>query len=135
MSLASPLEARRWDGERRGRMEVWYDTFTDPASGAGFWLHHELVSPSDGRPAFVHGWAAVFPSVGVEPVWERFGPVDDDGGAWFSCGDVVCEPGVRRGSTARLAWDLRYVDEWSLSLDALVLLKTIPAVLLARGAK
>lgn len=107
----SPLEQRRWDGERRGRMEVWYDTFTDPASGAGFWLHHELVSPSDGRPAFVHGWAAVFPSVGVEPVWERFGPVDDDGGVWFSCGDVVCEPGVRRGSTARLAWDLRYVDE------------------------
>lgn len=31
--------------------------------------------------------------------------------------------------------DLRYVDEWSLWLDALILLKTIPAVLLGRGAR
>ena len=31
--------------------------------------------------------------------------------------------------------DLRYVDEWSLGRDAKILLKTIPTVLLGRGAK
>jgi lipopolysaccharide/colanic/teichoic acid biosynthesis glycosyltransferase len=31
--------------------------------------------------------------------------------------------------------DLRYVDEWSLKLDALILLRTIPAVLGRRGAR
>jgi exopolysaccharide biosynthesis polyprenyl glycosylphosphotransferase len=31
--------------------------------------------------------------------------------------------------------DLRYVDEWSLGLDAKILVRTIPAVLLGRGAK
>jgi len=30
--------------------------------------------------------------------------------------------------------DLRYVDEWSLWLDVLILLKTVPAVLSKRGA-
>jgi lipopolysaccharide/colanic/teichoic acid biosynthesis glycosyltransferase len=31
--------------------------------------------------------------------------------------------------------DLRYVDEWSLRLDAWILLKTIPAVLLGKGSR
>lgn len=31
--------------------------------------------------------------------------------------------------------DLEYIDNWSLGLDFLILLKTIPAVLLAKGAK
>jgi exopolysaccharide biosynthesis polyprenyl glycosylphosphotransferase len=31
--------------------------------------------------------------------------------------------------------DLRYVDRWSLGLDLLILLRTIPAVLLGRGAR
>jgi lipopolysaccharide/colanic/teichoic acid biosynthesis glycosyltransferase len=31
--------------------------------------------------------------------------------------------------------DLKYIDEWSLWLDLLVLLKTIPAVLFRRGAR
>ncbi len=39
------LHERRWDG-RPGRLEVWYETFTDPVSGTGFWLHHELVAPA-----------------------------------------------------------------------------------------
>ena len=31
--------------------------------------------------------------------------------------------------------DLQYIDNWSLFLDLKILLKTIPAVLLNRGAK
>lgn len=139
----SPLDVRRWDGSTAGRMEVWYDTFTDPATGAGFWLHHELVAPARQcrRPPYVHGWAAAFPALGGSPVWERFGPSPDDGaGAYFSCGDVVCEPGVRRGSTSggRLSWDLRYVDaagssplftfpRWSWSRDVLPGSQIVPS--------
>ncbi len=31
--------------------------------------------------------------------------------------------------------DLAYIDNWSLSLDAKILLRTIPAVLSGRGAR
>lgn len=34
-----------------------------------------------------------------------------------------------------MALDLKYIDEWSLSLDLKILLKTIPAVIFARGAR
>ena len=30
--------------------------------------------------------------------------------------------------------DLEYIDNWSLKLDAVILLRTMPAVILARGA-
>ncbi|MCX2185007.1 hypothetical protein KV205_31460 [Streptomyces sp. SKN60] len=64
--------APRWDGAP-GRTEVWYTTLTDPKTGNGVWLHHELVAPTDGSPAFTHGWIAVFPK--DEPVEHtRFGP-------------------------------------------------------------
>ncbi|MEV7181616.1 hypothetical protein [Kitasatospora sp. NPDC093679] len=64
--------APRWDG-RPGRTEVWYTTLTDPTTRTGVWLHHELVAPTDGSPARVHGWIALFPPEGpVEHA--RFGP-------------------------------------------------------------
>ena len=37
---------------------------TDPATGTGLWLHHELTAPADGSEPFAHGWAAVFPKDG-----------------------------------------------------------------------
>jgi len=49
------LHRRRWDG-RPGRLEVWYATATDAASGTGLWVHHEVVAPTGGGHAYGHGW-------------------------------------------------------------------------------
>ena len=111
-SIGDPAELvlSRWDG-RPGRLEVWYDTFTDPETGTGFWLHHEIVAPpGTGSPAVARGWAAVFP-VGSPPVWERFGPAPVGDGPWFAAGDDVrAEPGLRTGRAGSIRWDLRYED-------------------------
>ena len=99
------LAARRWDG-RPGRLEVWYDTFTDPATGAGFWLHHEVVAPDDpGQPVQAHGWAAAFPPDGP-PVWERFGPGAPGEGPGFEAGGVVSGETARTGEAGEITWDL-----------------------------
>jgi hypothetical protein len=98
------LERRRL-GSKKGRLEVWYETFNDPATGAAFWLHHEIVAPTDGREAHGAGWAAVFPKDG-EPLWERFGPDAVAPGDHFGAGDVVAEPGRRAGKTSGISWDL-----------------------------
>ena len=89
------MRTSRWRGEP-GRLEVWYTTLTDPATGTGYWLHTELVAPSDGPPAYLHGWAAVFPP-DAPPTWERFGPVPADGRV---------QPTELSGSTDSLRWDL-----------------------------
>jgi hypothetical protein len=85
----------RWRGQPH-RLEVWYTTLTDPATGTGFWLHTELVAPADGGSAFVHGWAAVFP-VDAAPTWERFGPTPAD----------ALPPNELHGTTSGLSWELR----------------------------
>jgi lipopolysaccharide/colanic/teichoic acid biosynthesis glycosyltransferase len=53
---------------------------------------------------------------------------------------ITCEwqAGGRNKITSFEQWvemDLRYIDNWSLWLDFKILLKTIPAVLLGKGAK
>ncbi|MFF3404267.1 hypothetical protein ACFYW6_38185 [Streptomyces sp. NPDC002659] len=97
--------APRWNGEP-GRTEVWYTTLTDPATGTGLWLHHELTAPADGSEAFAHGWAAVFPKDG--PVRHaRFGPEKWAGnGDGFSVDGVSAVPGRLSGSAGALRWDL-----------------------------
>lgn len=108
LPVGRELDARRSDG-RPGRLEVWYETFSDPDRGAGFWLHHEIVTPADGAPAAARGWAAVFPA-GEAPEWHRFGPEPVADGQWFAAGEVVAEPGRRRGAAGPISWDLSYVD-------------------------
>lgn len=94
----------RWDGTP-GRLEVWYTTLTDPVSGAGVWLHHELIAPSDGGEAFAHGWAAVFPVDGPV-VSGRFGDGPFAGGDGFRAGDVLVAGERLAGSAEGLSWDL-----------------------------
>lgn len=87
----------RWRGQA-GRLEVWYLTATDPATGTGLWLHHEVVAPTDGGVPFPHGWVALFPP-DAEPRWRRFGtppPARGEAGR----GSVAPPPGAGRGSDA-----------------------------------
>jgi hypothetical protein len=71
-TTSSDLYQARWRG-KPGRLEVWYTTITDPVSGTGFWLHHELCAPHDRSAAMAYGWAAVFPP-DASPWLARFGP-------------------------------------------------------------
>ncbi|MFJ4866594.1 hypothetical protein [Streptomyces sp. NPDC088748] len=95
----------RWAGER-GRTEVWYTTATHPESGNGLWLHHELVSPTDGSPPYAHGWVAHFPARG--PIeYTRFGPEPwHPTSEGFAMGRVSARPGKLTGSAGAFSWDL-----------------------------
>ncbi|MGW0883194.1 hypothetical protein [Streptomyces sp. NPDC002671] len=106
--------ASRWRGEP-GRTEVWYTTLTDPDSGSGLWLHHELTAPADGSAPYAHGWAAVFPKDG--PVRHaRFGSAEWTADAsGFSADGVAVRPGRLSGTAegGALRWNLteRIADE------------------------
>ncbi|WP_405828626.1 hypothetical protein [Streptomyces sp. NBC_01176] len=97
--------APRWNGTP-GRTEVWYTTLTDPASGTGVWLHHEVTAPADGSEAFAHGWVAAFPREG-EVRHARFGPVPwtrpTDG---FESDTVTAAPGQLAGSADDFHWKI-----------------------------
>lgn len=89
--------ATKWQGER-GRLEVWYATFTDAATGDGYWIHHELVATTSG-PVVQHGWVAAFPAERA-PRCERF--------TWDERFEVT--PGRLCGRTDHVSWDLSYTD-------------------------
>ena len=101
---ALTLGPARWKGQRH-RLEVWYATFTDAATGDGYWLHHEVVAPTVGEP-YAHGWLSVFPADG-SPRTERFGPAPPAPGGWFAAADVLVDARVLRGP----AWDLAWIDD------------------------
>ncbi len=97
----------RWRG-RRGRLEVWYSTLTDPVTGTGIWLHHELVAPTGEAPPYAHGWAAAFPTGGA-PVVARFGPAPwqpPSGEEVFAAEGVTVSADRLAGSADALAWEL-----------------------------
>ncbi|MFJ4429084.1 hypothetical protein [Streptomyces bobili] len=99
------LMAPRWQGEA-GRTEVWYTTASDPVTGTGLWLHHELVAPLDGSKPYAHGWAAVFPR--GEPIQHaRFGPTPwQEGSGGFVAAGASATQGRLTGSAGELHWDL-----------------------------
>jgi hypothetical protein len=94
-----------------GRLEVWYATLTDPHTGTGIWIHHEVVTPTGGGPGRAHGWISVFPP-GGPPVTERFGPespaVPVSGGepAYFECPGIRASRGLIEGAAGRIRWRL-----------------------------
>ncbi|MGV9992895.1 hypothetical protein [Streptomyces sp. NPDC003374] len=95
----------RWDGSP-GRTEVWYTTLTDPATGTGVWLHHELTVPTDGSAPTAHGWVATFPREG-KVRHARFGPAPwprPAGG--FSAAGVTAAGGRLTGTAGDFHWDL-----------------------------
>lgn len=97
----------RWRGQS-GRLEVWYTTVTDPATGTGLWLHHEIVAPENGDKPYLQGWIAVFPS-GEQPIVERFGPHDAQarrGGDVFGPAGITCRAERLAGATDGATWDL-----------------------------
>jgi hypothetical protein len=100
--------APRWRGQSH-RLEVWYATATDAATGTGLWIHDELVAPSAAE-AYRHGWIAGFPPDSA-PWVQRFGPepaARPAAGdvAWQSGGDVTTAPGRLVGSAGEASWDL-----------------------------
>ena len=94
------MHEARWRGQP-GRLEVWYTTVTDPATGTGLWLHTELIAPTTGAAAYVHGWAAVFPP-GEAPTWERFGPAPAAG---------ALPPSELVGAAGDVSWELVRTDD------------------------
>lgn len=123
MSTLGDLGAPQWRGQP-GRLEVWYATFTDEASGLGGWVHLETVAPTGDAAPYAHGWTAVFPADGPA-VLERFGPtpvVPADAAAWCRVGAAdngqpwaTVGPGAGahdatarlQGAAGSLGWDLQ----------------------------
>jgi hypothetical protein len=88
---------------------VHYLTATDAATGAGLWVHHEVVAPPAGDP-YAHGWVSVFPP-DAAPTTERFGPQPTEpipDGCWFRAGGIELTPTTARGRAGDLSWDLRW---------------------------
>jgi hypothetical protein len=111
--------APRWRGQP-GRLEVWYATATDEATGTGVWIHHERVAPTNGD-AYAHGWVAVF-EPRKAPTVARYGPEpchDPSGGEWFTSDSASVGPSRFRGaSSSRAEWDVTWSGEqrpmWTL---------------------
>jgi hypothetical protein len=131
------LGRSRWRGQP-GRLEVWYATVTDPRSGWGFWVHHELVAPLHGA-ARVHGWAAAFPPDAAAEYW-RFGPQPPVPGAaatdWFVSATTHLDASSMRGSAGAMSWDLAYADDgaplytfprWAWERESLPAAQALPA--------
>jgi hypothetical protein len=86
-------------------MEAWYATVSDPGTGSGCWVHHEVVSPLSGDP-YVHGWAAVF-SKDSPPALERFGPEPyEPAESLPSCSGAHLEARRLTGKAGRVWWDI-----------------------------
>lgn len=109
--------ARRWTGAP-GRLEVWYTTLTNPATGVGLWVHHEIVAPTAERGAapYGHGWISLFPA-DAAPVTARFGPHPVQPVQpglprvpWFDVNGCRAQPGHFSGEAGGIRWNLGWTD-------------------------
>jgi hypothetical protein len=113
--------APRWRGQA-GRLEVWYASATDVATGMGLWLHYEVVAPPD-ADAYTHGWIATFPSDGPPDV-ARFGPepIEPAGEDWIRGAAGTAGPDRLTGSAGATSWDLTWQATdppiWSMTAAA-----------------
>jgi hypothetical protein len=134
---AAGLGPSRWRGQP-GRLEVWYATLSDPRSGYGVWVHHELVAPVVGD-AYVHGWAAAFPPDALAEFW-RFGPEppapSTSRDQWFASASTSLDASAMRGSAGPMRWDLGYQDSgaplytfprWAWEKESLPAAQVLPA--------
>jgi hypothetical protein len=134
---AAELGPSRWRGQP-GRLEVWYATLTDPRSGFGVWVHHELVAPVAGE-AYLHGWAAAFLPDAPAEFW-RFGPeppaLRGGDGSWFASSGTRLDASSLRGSAGPMSWDLQYSDDgaplytfprWAWEKESLPAAQVLPA--------
>ena len=109
----------QWDGEP-GHYEVYYLTFTDPASGIGFWIRYTMVAPlpETGEQSTCSLWfLAMDPSDPSRNVGEKASfPVSDLSGTAepFELrldGAVLTDEGMSgaiEGDAGRSSWDLRW---------------------------
>jgi hypothetical protein len=109
MNEADSDRRSRWRGQA-GRLEVWYTTLSDPVTGSGVWVHHEMVAPTDGGAPWAHGWIVVF-EPGSPPLLRRFGPARwSVPGSGFTCGAVRYDEtragSVLAGQAGDLTWHL-----------------------------
>lgn len=105
------LHRGRWTGAHP-TLEVWYQTLTDPGTGAGAWIHHELASVAQGL-AELRGHVAVFPPDDA-PELCHFEPVQVPVafvGRSFDTGQVRCEDGRTTGEAGPMSWILRWEDD------------------------
>lgn len=105
------LHRRRWTGAHP-TLEVWYQTLTDPGTGAGAWIHHELASVAQGL-AELRGHVAVFPPDDAAELC-HFEPVQvlvASMGRRFDTGRVRCEDGRTTGEAGPMSWTLRWQDD------------------------
>ncbi|MFC7247502.1 hypothetical protein ACFQO7_34000 [Catellatospora aurea] len=104
----------RWRGQA-GRAEIWYTTITDPATGTGIWLHHELTAPTDGAAPIAHGLVGVFPP-GEPPVLRRFDPTrwqTPHPPAVYHRPDIVMTDSSFAGSAGDVSWNMTWQDPTS----------------------
>lgn len=130
----------RWRGQA-GRLEVWYATLTDPPSGTGMWLHHEVLAPVGGtsrEPPYAHGWVAVFPH-DAPPLVERFGPSEvsapgDD--VYFATPEVSASPRTLTGAVGAVRYRLELENKaeplytfprWAWQRETLPAAHVVPA--------
>jgi len=107
----------RWDG-KPGHYEVYYLTFTDPATGVGVWIRYTMVAPlpSTGDPATASLWfLAMDPAadgggatVGRKASWPVAELMASANPFELRIGDATLGDRAMRGGFEDVSWDLRW---------------------------